>query len=175
MAIVLSASVWPQLPRLNLMNLSDGCSSDSRKLCWYSISTRSANEQKTEHGSSRLTSSRGHVIAIMCYEMWLIKERQPLIRSSVPPHLTDFLYICMPLKLIDFWFLVCSYPRGTQVTYFRFNVGSSSRFFPACRHAAVKLIGPQMAGFGIVVGFTHHMPPYIMSFVLLKSPEGDCT
>lgn len=48
-------------------------------------------------------------------------------------------------------------------------------FFPACHHAAVKLIGPQMAGFGITAGFTRHMPLYIMSFALLESPEGACT
>lgn len=42
-----------------------------------------------------------------CHFTWLI---------FFPP------YICMPLKLIDFWIILYLYNPGTQVTYFKFNV-----------------------------------------------------
>lgn len=80
----------------------------------------------------------------------------------------------MPLELIDFWFILCLYNQGTQVTYFKLNVGSN--LLVSARHrTAVKLIGPQMAGFGISAGAAHHMSLYIMSYALLQSPEGGCT
>ncbi len=79
----------------------------------------------------------------------------------------------MPLKLIDFWFILCLYKPGTQVTYFKFTVGFASYFFQPSISLLWKLIGPQMAGFGTAAGSAHHMPLYIMSFVLFEFPEGD--
>lgn len=153
------------------MDLSDRC--NVSKLCWYSISTRSLVEEKQNTDQADWPLIEGMSLWLCGMKCdWLKGGNHSLGRQSCVAecHFTWLIFLDLHAFKVN-WFLIHPVLVQPRNTGHLFQVWCSLALLLASAHhcTAVKLIGPQMAGFGSA----HHMPLYIMSFALLESPEGD--